>query len=139
MARPIEYNDTFNVKAKEYLASCVDAIEEYHKTRGDKSDGYERLVRVKLPTIEGLSVYLGVARSSIYEWKAKYPEFSDTLDEILAVQSDRLQNNGLSGDYNPVIAKLLLSSNHGMKEKNESDMNINGGPNPVLVKFIDGK
>ena len=33
--------------------------------------------------------------------------------------NDRLGESGLSGAYNSTIAKLILSSNHGMHEKSE--------------------
>ncbi len=67
--RPPVYSKEIVSKTREYLDKCVDGIEEYHKTRGEKSDGYERLVRVKLPTIEGLAVHLKVSRETIYAWE----------------------------------------------------------------------
>lgn len=117
--RPTKYTDEINTKAQEYLKQCQDQEYEFHKTRGDRSDTYEEKVRVSLPTIEGLALYLGVNRDSLYEWKGKHKEFSDTLHDILAEQSKRLQEGALSGRYNPLIAKLILSANHGMKEKSD--------------------
>lgn len=113
--RPIEYNDEVPKKAQEYLDKCVDEEDEYHKTRGEKSDSYDRIIRVRLPTIEGLAVYLGISRATVYDWKEKYPEFSDIIEKLQSVQADRLLLNGLSGDYNPVIAKVLLTK-HGYRE-----------------------
>jgi len=118
MGRPIEYSEDILIKAKEYINSCVDEEDEYHKTRGDKSDGYERLIKVKLPTIEGLAVYLGIARHTVYDWQEKYPDFLRIIDELQAIQADRLINNGMSGDYNPTIAKVLLTK-HGYREGQE--------------------
>jgi DNA-packaging protein gp3 len=115
MARPVEYTEEYDKKAQEYLDGCVDTIEEYWKTRGVKSDSYERLVRVKLPTIEGLAVYLGIHKDTVYEWEKTYSTFSDVIADLRAIQADRLLNNGLSGDYNPVIAKVLLTK-HGYRE-----------------------
>jgi hypothetical protein len=86
---------------------------------GDKSDTYERLIKVKLPTIEGLAIYLGVARKTLYSWEKEYPIFAAALDRVRAEQLQRLIDSGLSGDYNPVIAKLMLSHNHGMREKSD--------------------
>ena len=129
--RPIEYNQDYVIKTEEYLKSCVDEIEEYHKTRGEKSDGYDRLVRVKLPTIEGLAVYLGVNKTTIYEWEKIFGEFSNVIDKLRAIQADRLINNGLSSDYNPVIAKVLLTK-HGYREGLDQTTNDKELPTPII-------
>lgn len=125
MARPVEYNEEVLTKASAYIAECVDEIDEYHKTRGEKSDSYDRLVRVKLPTIEGLALYLNIDRTTVYAWEQTYPEFSHILSDLRALQADRLINAGLSGDYNPVIAKVLLTK-HGYNDKQEIDHTTKG-------------
>jgi hypothetical protein len=131
MARPTDYSNEILTQTEIYLTQSIDEYSEFHKTRGEKSDSFERVLRVKLPTIEGLALFLGVDRSTIYEWEGKHKEFSYTLDKIRAEQQQRLIDNGLSGDYNPVIAKLILSSNHGMRERsdvtsdNEAITNVN--------------
>ena len=74
-----------------------------------------------LPTIEGLALYLKVARSTIYEWMkdVEKQEFSDTVEAILAKQGLMLMNKGLTNEFTPTIAKLMLSSNHGMSERTD--------------------
>lgn len=119
--RPTEYNEEIISKSIEYINLCVDEIVDYHKTRGEKHNSYERRINVKLPTIEGLASHLGVARSTLYEWKEKYNEFSDILEKLLSIQAEKLINNGLSGDYNSTIAKLLLAK-HGYKDTRETDL-----------------
>lgn len=125
--RPTEYNEKILKKAKKYLELCQD--EEERQIIGLSAKGtelYKNKLKVKLPSIEGLAVYLGVARSTIYEWEKtenedkslKYPEFSDILGKILAEQAQRLINNGLSGDYNSTISKLILTK-HGYSDKQE--------------------
>jgi len=145
MARPVEYKEDILVRAREYISLCVDEIEEYHKTRGDKSDSYDRLVRVRIPTIEGIAVHLGISRSTVYDWKdalsedgsLKYAEFSYIIDELQAIQADRLLNNGLSGDYNPTIAKVLLTK-HGYREGVDQTTNDKELPQPIInVIFKD--
>jgi hypothetical protein len=115
--RPTLYDETIVPKTREYIDRCVDRIEEYHKTRGDKSDSYDRLVRVQIPTIEGLAVHLGITRETIYQWEKDEDkkEFTDILGLLRAKQADALINNGLSGDYNPTIAKVLLTK-HGYRD-----------------------
>lgn len=53
-------------------------------------------------------------------------EFLGALNKIREEQRSRLINKGLSGQYNPVIAKLILSANHGMAEKTETDVTSKG-------------
>lgn len=113
--RPTIYSKEIINKTKKYLESCKDKEDEFHKTRGEKSDGYERILRVKLPTIEGLAGYLHVARDTIYQWRREYKEFSDIIEELLQKQADALIANGLSGSYNSTIAKVLLTK-HGYRE-----------------------
>jgi hypothetical protein len=137
MARPSEYSEEIIVKANEYLEKCVDIEDDYHQTRGEKSDSYKRIIRVKLPTIEGLAVYLNISRETVYDWSSKYPEFSDIVERLKATQAERLLNSGLSGDYNPIISKLILSK-HGYVEKKETDVTSGGEKISVnLVNFDD--
>lgn len=125
IGRPSGYSPEILEKTQAYINLCQDEEDEFHSTRGEKSDGYQRLIRVKLPTIEGLAVHLDVNRTTIYEWESSYPEFSNILERLKAKQADALLNNGLSGDYNPVIAKMILSK-HGYTEKTETDITSKG-------------
>ncbi len=129
--RPPEYSEEIITKAQSYLDSCVDEIEEYHKTRGEKSDTFERLVRVKLPTIEGLAYYLKISRDTVYDWEKKYEEFSYILSQLRASQADRLLNEGMSGTYNSTIAKVLLTK-HGYREGLDQTTNDKDLPTPLL-------
>lgn len=130
--RPTDYSEEILTKSEEYIQSCVDQIEEYHKTRGEKSDTFDRLVRVKIPTIEGLAVYLGVTRPTVYDWKKEHEAFSYIIDKLQAIQADRLINNGMSGDYNPTIAKVLLTK-HGYREGSDVTTNDKDLPTPILA------
>lgn len=131
MARPIEYSEEIGIKARAYIKSCNDVYTEFHKTRGASSDSFERLVEVKIPTIEGLAVAIGVARSTVYLWKEKYEEFSDIFDELMSIQAERLLNNGLSGTYNSTIAKVLLTK-HGYRDGVDHTTNGKDMPVPLL-------
>ena len=122
--RPTVYDPAFVEKVHAYLRENQDEWSEFHKTRGEKSDSYEPVVKVKLPTVEGFARFIGVHKDTLYEWKCLYPDFSDALDKIVEEQRDRLINEGLAGNYNPLIAKLVLSANHGMGEKTETKSRI---------------
>ena len=131
MARPIEYNQSYIAKAKEYLNLCVDEEIQVVKQSSDKYEMYDNKLKVKLPTKGGLAVYLGVARETLYDWASKYDEFSDIMEELGAIQEERLINNGISGDYNPTIAKVLLTK-HGYREGIDQTTNDKDLPTPIL-------
>ncbi len=115
--RPSEYSDDVLNQVDLYLSKCKDKKYTFHKTVGLKSDTYEQRITVNLPSIEGFAKFLGVSRKTLYNWRDEHSDFAEKLDDILAEQQRRLVNNGLSGDYNSTISKLILSSNHGMRER----------------------
>ncbi len=77
---------------------------------------------------------LGVARSTIYEWAKEHKEFSDILEDILSTQERMLLVNGLNGEYNSTIAKLVLSK-HGYRESQDITSD-NKAVAPLLVRFL---
>lgn len=118
MADKSDYTPEMLEKAQEYLDNCPDPIH----------------------TIEGLTDYLGKARSTIYKWlgEADKKDFSDTVERIKVKQAKMLIENGLNGTFNPSITKLMLGTNHGYVDKQETDLTTKGKElTPMLVQFID--
>ncbi len=139
--RPTDYNEEILTKAREYIESCED--DEIQQTIGMSAKGTE-LFKVKkivnLPTKGGLARHLDVSRETLYAWAKEKPEFSDIMEQLGALQEERLINNGLSGDYNPTIAKVLLTK-HGYREgidatTNDKDIVL---PNDVKAQAIAQK
>lgn len=136
--RPTKYEGEITIKkVDEYLDTCVDEVEIFDKTVGDKSNTYERILKTNIPSIAGLAIYFNVSKSTLYEWAKEYPEFSDSLDKVLRFQEHKLLNGGVSGTYNSTISKLILSSNHGYKEKTEENLNVNGNLQITGMKIIE--
>jgi hypothetical protein len=134
--RPTKYLEEYNNKVDEYLELHQD--KELEKVGLKSEKGYEKIdyvLRVNLPTIEGFARFIGVNKTTLYEWDKKYPDFSNSLDKIRIEQQTRLINEGLAGNYNPTIAKLILSSNHGMREKTEQDITT-GGKEINAINYI---
>lgn len=113
--------------AREYIDEAQDEnLQLVRQANSEKGyEMYENKLKVNLPTIEGLALHLNVNRDTLYEWEKIHKEFSDILAHLRAEQAKRLIDNGLSGDYNPVIAKLLLMK-HGYAEKTETDLTSKG-------------
>ena len=104
-------------KAQEYLAQCKD-------TEVERSYNTFKL-KANVPTRGGLARYLNVGRNTLYEWAQVHPDFQDIMEAIGAEQEERLINNGLTGDYNPTIAKVLLAK-HGYREAVDTDVTSGG-------------
>lgn len=130
--RPTTYKPEYIDKIDEYLAQCVDEQYQLIKSEGDKTVSYENKIKVKLPSIEGYSIFIDVALRTIDSWRDNNLEFLRALEKITRKQKEQLIKSGLSGDYNSTIAKLILSSNHGMVER--KDMTTDGKqlPTPIL-------
>lgn len=115
MARPTDYSDDILKKAREYLST------------------YEKQGKA-VPSVAGLALYLGVHRDTIYDWSSQEDkqEFSDIVKQCLAKQEETLITNGLKGEFNASITKLLLTK-HGYSDKQEIDQNLTGE-----VQFVNG-
>lgn len=108
LGRPTKYDESILEKAQEYIDSCEDSGRE-----------------VNLPTLEGLAYHLKVHKDTIQEWRKVHEDFSVLMGDLLAKQAKRLVNSGLSGRYNPTIAKVLLTK-HGYREGVETDITTKG-------------
>lgn len=99
--RPSKYSEEILEKTKDYLKN--------HAQYGDA-----------VPTTEGLALHLGLARQTLYNWdKGEIDvEFLDTFDLIQRKQKNLLIQNGLKGEFNSAITKLMLG-NHGLHERTE--------------------
>lgn len=133
-----------------YDISLIDKVDEYLTTTGDKYQTFDtgavkdgvpvkitKLV-VDMPMIEGFSDYINVDVSTITRWEGEYPDFYLAINRIRKAQKKVLANKGVSGEYNPIIARLILSANHGMREK--SDVTSDDKPiqsNTIIVKRMD--
>lgn len=96
--RPSKYKPEF-CDLTRYLGHC--------KARGD------------LPSICGYAVYLGVAEGTLDNWGKKNKEFLRSLGILKTISKQALINKGLKGTYSSTIAKLILSSDHGMTERTD--------------------
>ena len=111
IGRPTKYTDELIKKAREYITD--------YEMYGDV-----------IPSIAGLSSYLEVTRTTLYDWEKEHKEFSYILRGIKSEQEKVLLNSGLNGDFNSAITKLVLGK-HGYHDKQDvdqkTDMTINIG------------
>lgn len=107
MARPTDYSQEILDKAQEY----------YSNLPKDEN----------LHSIEGLSDYIGIARSTIYDWISQDDKkaFSDIVARILNKQGKTLLNKGVSGEFNSSITKVILTK-HGYRDAVDTDVTTKG-------------
>lgn len=129
--RPTKYNKDVVKKTYEYINECEDIYYNYQKGFG-ATNTFERRVSAQFPTREGLALRLGIHTDTLVEWDKKYPELSVALDALDQKQKEMIIRGSINGDYNPMIAKLVLSANHGMKERTDVTSDDRPLPQPII-------
>ena len=100
VGRPSKYNAEMQAQADDYVLNWSE--------------------RDNVPSRAGLCCWLGIVRSTSFEWEAAYPEFSDTVKAVDVLQEHILLNKGVTGEFNAPIAKLLLNA-HGYSDRQSVD------------------
>jgi len=121
-------------KAEAYLERCVTEYTDYVKSSSEKGETFQRVVKANVPSMAGLAAELKVNKSSLYEWGKKHEEFSKLLGDLVEQQEAMLLEGGLSGDFSPVITKLILSARHEYREKSDVTTDGKAMPTPILAQ-----
>lgn len=123
-----KYKEEYIAEVDKYLELCKDGYEKVliRPSEEELNLGLKNTIvdvrtvqKVKLPSLEGFAKHLGVVVDTLKNWAESNPPFLGALDRIMQEQKERLTSEGLSGNYSPLIAKLILSANHGMRERKD--------------------
>jgi len=117
VSKTTTFKKKFIKKVDEYLKHTKDKFKKKSLGKKNGLETFDFNFVVQLPSKEDFANYIGVSRKTLYNWADENPAFADALDKIEVEQKKRLINSGLSGTYNSTIAKLILSSNHGMSDR----------------------
>ena len=90
-----------------------------------------------IPSIEGLAYYLEVARKTLYNWSndERNTEFIHIFEKIKVKQAKVLISNGLRGDFNSAITKLMLTK-HDYRDAQDKRLGDPDG-NPLQVNVVN--
>lgn len=114
--RPTKYTAALQKKADEYIKKLPDG----------------QIVH----SVEGLALHLGIHRDTCYAWRDSIEEFSDTLEAVMKMQAVALINNGLAGEFNSAITKLMMA-NHGYRDRTETDhLSSDGSMSPQKIERV---
>lgn len=93
-------------------------------------------------TDEQIAEYMGISRSTLYEWKKKYPDISDALKKGKAVVDfeveNALLNKALSGDVTACIYWLNNRKRDKWRAKPEPDRTIGTAENNLAAVLNSG-
>ena len=114
-----------------YSPALVGKVDEYLSTTGKE--------QMHLPKIVSFARYINVSKDTLYEWAKHNKDFSDALEKIMKAQEEQLIDDGIYGgkEINASIVKLLLMSNHGMRENTDTNLNVKSLTNLVQVNESD--
>lgn len=67
-----------------------------------------------IPDVEGLALFLGISRSTLFEWQRARPgEFSDTIKSTLNAIAAYKKQLALTGKIPPIVFATDFNNNHG--------------------------
>lgn len=76
-----------------------------------------------IPDVEGLALFLGISRSTLYEWQNTRPgEFSDTLKRTLTGIAAVKKQLGYNGKIPPLVLALDFNNNHGYVQQQKIEV-----------------
>lgn len=93
----------------------------------------------RLPTMDELSLYLGVNDNTMVEWCAipERSDFKDAIARVKKLQAVRLQTMGVKGKYNAAMSIFLLKVNHGKVETTRQELTgQDGGPIKAVTTYM---
>ena len=117
MGRPTKLTDELIEKAEDYLKN--------YTNYGDP-----------FPSAAGLADELGISRSTLYKWADENVYFSDMLGDVNIKQERVLLANGITGEFNAAITKLVLAK-HDYSDKVSQDVtSSDGSMKPTVVELV---
>ena len=119
VGRPTKLTDELMDKAKVYVQK-------------------DYLIDELIPTMQGLSLYLGVSNTVLYNWRNENDEFLHIVEDLMDLQAKNLFRGGLTGDFNASITKLLLTK-HGFSDRVEQDLRSSDGtmqPTQIVLNGV---
>jgi hypothetical protein len=112
-----------------YTPQIIEELNEYLKEAIPQN--------MKIPTVEGIALRLGITKKTLYNWSEVHPEFLHALDKLKMMQKEALIETGIFGgkEINQAIIALLLKVNHDMIETTRQEIGgINGQPITILAE-----
>ena len=110
----------------------------YHKDGSIKSEE-EYVIPPELPTLQMFAANIGVTYKCLNDWSKKYVEFGEVYARARDYQDHLVLSNGMTGRYNPSLAKLWIENHMELSEKVDVKQNLNATPQTIEAFLEAGK
>ena len=125
-AAACKYKERYADDLIEYFGAPATRI-VYDETFDKDGNVIKRVPHVvpgEYPTFEAFAARLGVTCGTLLNWRRQSQRFANCYARAKEMQKAKLITNTLGGFYNPQFAKFEAINNHDMKDKTESESNM---------------
>lgn len=95
---------------------------------------------MKLPTVEGLAIYLGCQKDTLYKYAQKHDYIASAIKSVAELQAEQLRADGMYGgkEVNSSMAIFLLKALHGYRDTQTIDITSGGEALNIDISKIIG-
>lgn len=131
MARPTKYRKRFIKEITEYFTEQYenylghDFSDEETVANGETKDGKKvRITKkskriVKVPTLFGFAISIGVGTSTLHDWSKEHKEFSDALSICKEMTAEVAVQGASSGLIQSNVARLIIVNSSTWRERQD--------------------
>jgi len=120
-----KYNDDMPSKLVEFFES----FERYEIIDGEKKP-------LTPPTFEGFCDHANIAKSTLYEWKKTYPEFTAAMEKCKAKQAHHIIANAMEGLVSGAFPIFMMKNCHAWVDRVETE---NNNTTKIQIDIDDGE
>lgn len=133
--RPSEFKPEYCQQLLEYFTvpPYRELPETWYNPDGTVKRESVKLVANPPPHVGGFARKIGVAKSTIYDWARKYPNFAYSIAHAHDMRRAMIIDNALAGLYNPLFAKLAAANLFGWHDR--QDVQHSGEVKSVMVRY----
>lgn len=73
-----------------------------------------------IPTVLGVSLWLGVTRETVYQWTREDFPYTDTIKNTMSLIHKFTEDNAILGNINPVLYFFMAKNYWGMRDSTET-------------------
>lgn len=114
------YNPYFHPQdILQYFKERLESLPEIERIKTERGDVKYIQKPVRLPTLSGYAVQLGVTRETLWSWSQEHTDFGEAYGQAKACQEELLIQAGAVGGYDKSLAIFILKNLQGWQDRVE--------------------